>query len=291
MDKKTKKTTKTTKTKRDNGWATLPLESMSKMGEEGKKVALLANQYFDGVKNKKEQLSAEQLAKELSFIPSQIEELKQLGQTGLAKKLELDLLNIAKERIALANGFNTFVRVGDVLQFINLVDSKVVKLADISMFPRLIPDAPKKIYKKAKDLKIFDKFFILYVDYNEETAKVTTAEQKEIRKRNRDPIIFGSFTRIEKRDDDKLFFICDWEDEFCDVTLSKMVSTLAKQNKQYKPETIIKDSEKYLNNLIRSYEKEEKKTKSKKQEKSTISLSYKEEKKPTLFDKIKKWFK
>lgn len=222
---------------------------------------ILANEYFNGVKSKKEQITAEAIKKELDYLPQQIEELTSIGQTGLANKLKHDVVNITKERILLNNGFDTYVHRRDVLQYIRLVKDKKVHIVELALFPRVIPNEPREILKKAQSLKLFSDFWVLYVDYSDDNTSVMTDKQKEERKKNRDPIIFGTFDKPENAELDKMFFICDWEDEYCDLTLDKMVKELVeKDNPNYKPEKIIKDIDKYINNLIKEDQKTKKST-------------------------------
>ena len=80
----------------------------------------------------------------------------------------------------------------------------------IKNFTRLIPvDIQEEVSKLVQD-EVFDNFVILHYDPNDTGEELT---KKEI-ERKKDPIIFGVI-----KESRKLYFINDWIDEYCDLTL------------------------------------------------------------------------
>lgn len=231
---------------------------------------ILANEYFNGVKTKAEYLQDEDIIKEMKYLPAQIEQLKQVGQNGLAEKLKKNIKYLFNERLLLKNGFDKYVHRKDVTRYVELVKDKKVHVCELDKFPRLIPDAPRALLLKAQSLNIFKDFWVVYVDYTGDSDSMLTDEEKKQRAKNRDPIIFGTFESVETGTIDKMYFICDWTDEYCDLTLDKMVKELVKDDKNYKPNVIIKDIDKYINQTL-------------------MELS-KDERKETFTDKVKKFF-
>lgn len=231
---------------------------------------ILANEYFNGVKTKAEYLQDEDIIKEMKYLPAQIEQLKQVGQNGLAEKLKKNIKYLFNERLLLKNGFDKYVHRKDVTRYVELVKDKKVHVCELDKFPRLIPDAPRALLLKAQSLNIFKDFWVVYVDYTGDSDSMLTDEEKKQRAKNRDPIIFGTFESVETGTIDKMYFICDWTDEYCDLTLDKMVKELVKNDKNYKPNVIIKDIDKYINETL-------------------MELS-KDERKETFTDKVKKFF-
>jgi len=231
---------------------------------------ILANEYFNGVKTKAEYLQDEDIIKEMKYLPAQIEQLKQVGQNGLAEKLKKNIKYLFNERLLLKNGFDKYVHRKDVTRYVELVKDKKVHVCELDKFPRLIPDAPRALLLKAQSLNIFKDFWVVYVDYTGDSDSMLTDEEKKQRAKNRDPIIFGTFESVETGTIDKMYFICDWTDEYCDLTLDKMVKELVKDDKNYKPNVIIKDIDKYINETL-------------------MELS-KDERKETFTDKVKKFF-
>ena len=71
--------------------------------------------------------------------------------------------------------------------------------------------------------KVFgeDNLYEVFTDY-------TKKEQRKIAKerREKDPIIFGALKKDGKVLD-RLYYICDWVDEYCDLTLDKLVNEYA----------------------------------------------------------------
>lgn len=226
-----------------------PIITMGKWSE-AETATILANEYFNGVKTKSQKLMDDKLIQELQYLPSQIEELIQLGQTGLADKLKKNIVDLTKERILIANGFDTYVYRNDVTRYIELVKDKKVFICELEKFPRLIPESAKKLLMKARSLNVFQDFWVVYVDYTGDSDKILTKEEIAERKKNRDPIIFGTFERPEQAQIDKMYFICDWTDEYCDLTLDKMVKKLVEDDSNYKPQTIVKDINKYINQIL-----------------------------------------
>ena len=249
-----------------------PTITMGKWSE-AETATILANEYFNGVKTKSQKLMDDKLIQELQYLPSQIEELIQLGQTGLADKLKKNIVDLTKERILIANGFDTYVYRNDVTRYIELVKDKKVFICELEKFPRLIPESAKKLLMKARSLNVFQDFWVVYVDYTGDSDKTLTKQEIAERKKNRDPIIFGTFERPEQAQIDKMYFICDWTDEYCDLTLDKMVKKLVEDDSNYKPQTIVKDIDKYINQVLME---DEQKTKVKVKERFS--------------DKVKKFF-
>ena len=91
-----KKTTKQVKQQLQAQSNFTPTITMGKW-EEAESATILANEYFNGVKTKSQKLMDDKLIQELQYLPSQIEELIQLGQTGLADKLKKNIVALLKK--------------------------------------------------------------------------------------------------------------------------------------------------------------------------------------------------
>ena len=93
------------------------------------------------------------------------------------------------------------------------------------------------------ELEVFDNYVILYYDPEGTVYKETAYEEAK----RRDPIIFGVIAGSKK-----LYYVADWVDEYCDLTLDAFVDALgiekddlhfdaeeikkAKENKEVKEE-------------------------------------------------------
>ncbi|MEC2525846.1 hypothetical protein P9X78_27380, partial [Bacillus thuringiensis] len=81
-----------------------------------------------------------------------------------------------------------------------------------------IPDDVVAVLETVKDK--FDQFYVVFTDYTGKVEKQVTKER-----RDKDPILFGTFQDEKSRTViDRFYFIGDWEDEYCDLTLDKMVN-------------------------------------------------------------------
>lgn len=199
-----------------------------------------------------QKLQQEKLAIEKSFI-SDIENAKSLNQSALLNSLKAelkaktdsqakqitqiqdDLKAIEKLEEIASKGYTTIITLKLVLAFQKLTPACFFdKLKD---FSRPIYEAGSlencpiedveqynqlkrrkeafELVKKAKDSKCFDEIMILNLDYPR------YEREQEEKMKAKDPIAFGVVTELPNH----LFFIADWIDEKCDLTLSKIMET------------------------------------------------------------------
>ncbi|EOE7167609.1 hypothetical protein ACKTJR_002714 [Clostridioides difficile] len=120
-----------------------------------------------------------------------------------------------KERKIIELGIDTFVYKEDIEKYIDGISKNTVKIIELENYEREIPDEIVEIIEKTKD--IFDKMYVLFTDY---TGKITKEISKE--RRDKDPILFGIFSDEKSRAIvDRFYYLGDWEDEYCDLTLKK----------------------------------------------------------------------
>lgn len=214
--------------------------------------------YFDEVKNSKQKFDREA---QLLVIDETLKLMKKTiitKQSKMAKKLKYQCELAIRELDVADQGFNIYVHRKDVEKYMDQVEGKAVKIIELTNYTREIPDDHMDRVTKASEL--FDELYVVFTDYaNKESKKVA----KERRKK--DPIMFGAFT--VKDDDetkpyveDKMFFICDWIEEKCDLTLEQLVQTAKEKDKKdilYKVEAP-SDSEaakKLLDSFVKEIEK------------------------------------
>lgn len=129
---------------------------------------------------------------------------------------------IEKEREIVKMGINTFIYRDDIEEYIDSVAKDTVKIIELENYEREIPDDIVSIIEKVKDK--FDQLYVVFTDY---TGKVERQIEKE--RREKDPILFGTFQNQSNRTViDRFYYIGDWEDEYCDLTLDKMVNETEK---------------------------------------------------------------
>lgn len=176
--------------------------------------------YFNEVKNKKNVVTDTSLDEYYNNCLRLITKYESTGQQKALEKLIHLTSCVEKERIVIKSGVDTFVYRDDVFEYIEDVANDVVKIIEMENYSRDIPDDVIEKYNQTKGL--FDKFYVLFTDYTGNSERKVQAEKRE-----KDPILFGVF--VEKINgnnylNDRMYVIGDWEDEYCDLTLEKMVN-------------------------------------------------------------------
>ena len=141
-----------------------------------------------------------------------------LGQTTLVQKLK-DSLDVVKgEAVLIASGLKKYVTQRQVIEYYEKVgEDKNLKLTWIKNFGRIIPESIYELKKEVDARMIFDNYVVLHYDPKDDGTKLT---KEEIEKK-KDPILFGVI-----KNSDKLYFVADWKDEYCDLTLEQMFKVL-----------------------------------------------------------------
>lgn len=192
------------------------------------------------------------------------------GQVSGSKKLIFHLETVERERSLVSMGINTFVYKDDIDEYIDIVEKNVVKIIELRNYEREIPDEIVEVIEKTKHL--FDEMYVVFTDYTGKAEK-----QVEAKRREKDPILFGSFQNKESKIlNDRFYFLGDWIDEYCDLTLSKMAEKM-KKSKNLEIAHNIKTPEDIA----------EIKNQINKLDSKGNSFVMKEEKKESFFDKIK----
>ncbi|NFO98300.1 hypothetical protein FDC62_08800 [Clostridium botulinum] len=190
------------------------------------KKELTPKEYFDLLKEKKHTITDDELVEIYNNGLTLAEKYVTTEQTAGLKKLIFHLESIEKEREIVKMGINTFVYRDDVDEYIDDIAKDVVKLIELERYEREIPDEIVEVIKQTKGK--FDQLYILFTDY---TGKMERQVEKE--RREKDPILFGTFQDEKSRAViDRFYFLGDWADEYCDLTLDKMINEF--QNKKHK---------------------------------------------------------
>lgn len=77
----------------------------------------------------------------------------------------------------------------------------------------------------------------MYVVFTDYTGKVERTIEKE--RREKDPILFGTFQKQRGNTrnsgnliNDRFYYLGDWEDEYCDLTMDKFLKEVGKEKLQ-----------------------------------------------------------
>lgn len=181
---------------------------------------LTPQQYFERVKDKKQHCTDEMLSQVYDNCLTLLNKYRITNQTVGMQKLLFHLECIEKEREIIKLGVDTFVYKDDIEDYIEHVADEAVKVIELERYEREIPDEIVAVIEKVKDK--FDKLYVIFTDYTGRTERHVKKEQ-----RAKDPILFGAF--LNEKDHvviDRFYYLGDWVDEYCDLTLDKMVNEI-----------------------------------------------------------------
>lgn len=173
------------------------------------------SQYFDYLKNAKNVITTETLKKSFAAFVQLGEKYNKLGQAESLKKLCFLADTLKKEEKLIELGITTYVYKDIIEDYIENVADKTVKIVELSRYMREIPDDLVETIQNVKPL--FDELYVVFTDY---TGKEERKVEKE--RRDKDPILFGVF-KNGSNVSDRFYFLGDWVDEYCDLTLDKMI--------------------------------------------------------------------
>ena len=221
------------------------------MEKEDEKV-ISPSQYFEYLKGAKNIITTDALKGSYDVFLKLAEKYNKLGQVESMKKLCFLADTLIKEEKLIEMGINTYIYKDSIEDYIENVADKTVKIVELSRYMREVPDELVETIEKVKD--IFDEFYVVFTDY---TGKEERKVEKE--RRDKDPILFGVF-KNSTNVSDRFYFLGDWVDEYCDLTLDKMIEQY-KSAKGSSPavKSEIPNSGEELVEILKTYHIEEKK--------------------------------
>jgi hypothetical protein len=178
-------------------------------------VEIAAGLYFRYVKKKFNKIQQQELDARLKKLVNLRVQAQTIDQQGLLEAVEEMLLTAAREQALLIKKMDKFVLKEHIEKFRN--KTKNIYMNSLDKFPRPIPSAVQKKILAAKGLQVFDDYQVLYTNYT--VAPVAKSSSDKIREK--DPIVFGIMSGAP----DRLYYIADWVDEYCHLTLNKLVET------------------------------------------------------------------
>lgn len=206
-----------------------------KTGYKTDDIMLSPYEYFQKVKDKIQKMDDKKLNEIYSNALKLAKLYNRTGQNKGLRKLIFYLKSIMKEKQIIDLGINKFVYKSDIEEYIDHVAEKQCVVLDIASYERVIPEEIVEAMEKVKNL--FDEFYIVCTDYNGQLSKTVQKERRE-----KDPILFGAFLDRDNRAiNERFYYIGDWIDEYCDLTLDKMVAEM--KNKTNK--NILKNAEQF----------------------------------------------
>lgn len=156
------------------------------------------------------------------------------GQTALVESLKLRLESAKSEAQLVAFKLNKYILEEQIVDFYN--QSKKDKNLKLTWIKHFIKPIPTKILDVKKDLDeqlIFDNYVVMHYDPNNDATDLTHEEKEEIIRRKKDPILFGVLKNSRR-----LYYVGDWIDDYCDLTLDVVIETLGEKVSELNNETV-----------------------------------------------------
>lgn len=203
-------------------------------GQEVEGQELNPAEYFEMIKDRKQKVTDETLDAYYENVLVLLSKARRTGQKNMMRKLMFHIDCIEKERELINNGIDTFIYKDDITDYIDNVAKGVVKIIELENYPREIPEEIVQTVEKVGHL--FDRMYVVFTDY---TGKVEKEVEKK--RREKDPILFGTFQKnVNDRGSmrgsgvliERFYFLGDWIDPYCDLTLEKMISEMKKKGKE-----------------------------------------------------------
>ncbi len=179
---------------------------------------LLAFKYIKSKFGVLEKLSLDRRLKKLETAFYQAVEN---GQEALGNKILRELSRETRESVLYVKGFKHFVERDDIWKVKNKIKDGHISDTRFEDFTKVIP---KDVLKRKKEAEPFFDGFVIYHYYNKEIEAKIDKKQKrseEEKQKMKDPILFGWIKEC-----DRLYFIADWEDEYCDLTFDEIVDVV-----------------------------------------------------------------
>ena len=183
--------------------------------------------YFKSVKMKMGILENMRLNSRIKKLEKAFDVASNNGQIALSEKLLTNLVIQYKESYMYAKGFKLFIEREDLHKHKNNIKDGHISDTAFEYYTRVIPKNVLDKKKKAEGL--FDNF-VIYHYYNRDLEQKAEKSQKMTREEiqnMKDPILFG---RINEND--RLYFIADWEDEYCNLSFNDIVDVIGREDNE-----------------------------------------------------------
>lgn len=183
-----------------------------------KKEGMPVKIFFSLMKKKMGILKDYSYKKRIKLLEKAVEQADKQGQIAFSEELLKKLMVLCREAELWAMGKKIFLDRETYDKFRNKTE-RPVALTPLKNFARPIPQDVLDEKERCDDANLFDGYAVMHYD-GEGVVKETEKEVKE--RREKDPILFGVVQYSNR-----LYFVADWEDELCDLTLDDIIDTLS----------------------------------------------------------------
>lgn len=190
--------------------------------------------FFEDVKLNFNELDKQKIDNVLNKYQLTLKNAEANNQISLIETINEYAETLKNELLLSTSEFNKYLTEKDVVNFHSKasVHEKYktgLCLTYIKNFVKVIPNEITELKKKADKIKVFDNYVILHYDPSGKAVKDTKKEKK----RKKDPILFGLIKGSKK-----LYYIGDWVDDYCDLTLDVIIEKIGKEASVINEETI-----------------------------------------------------
>lgn len=199
------------KIKAQNSRPNFTIQEVKEVKEE-----MSPSKFFESIKNSAEELII--IKEKYENYEKTISYLERTGQIAMLERMNFELDIHRAEAQLLSSGFKKVITEKNIIDFADK-SCRDIRLDWVKNFTRLIPEKVLIIKEELDEKHIFDNYLILHFDpYRDGNLKTLSEIKKEEEK---DPILFGVIAGSNK-----LYYIADWVDEYCNLTFDKLVEKL-----------------------------------------------------------------
>ena len=180
---------------------------------------------FEKLKGSVKRLSKNEQDDILTRLAELAENANKTGQETMLNSLRLQYKWSKKEINTLVpNGYDKYINIEDIEDAISMLGKEHIRRLLLTSVDRYLHPIPKENAEKIEKAKeYFDNILILHTDFSGKDRAATDEVRKE-----KDPVAFGVLvdkSGINNRpvQNPHYYIITDWEDEYCDLTLARLV--------------------------------------------------------------------
>jgi len=177
-------------------------------------------EFFRSIKNSKKELK--KIDKRAEGYIEALKQAEIMGQIALIERLTAQIDVVKAEGQLYSIGLKTIITEDQIVKFYKECEIGM-RLDWIKNFTRIIPSEFLETKKELDEKGIFDNYCVLHYSKNGDAYAMTQEEIKEEEEKKKDPILFGVI-----RGSRKLYYIGDWIDEYCDLTLEDFIDKYGK---------------------------------------------------------------
>lgn len=203
-----------------DGWGNVGTISLTK-DDKGR---ISPQLFFSYIKKKLGIVEKHRLQTRLARIEKAFDKAVENGQNMLAEKILTNLCIEMRESKIYSKGITKYIERENLYRYKNRIKDGHISDTRLKDFTRHIPKDVAKRINAVKDA--FDDFVIFHYWDENAAKKVEKKEQMTPKEKSamRDPVVFGII-----KETDKLYFVADWEDEYCDLTFKKIVDVIGNE--------------------------------------------------------------